>query len=488
MPLSVKNLISILGILLVFLAALMMIPLALSFVYDEQRVSVSFISSAVFFAAIGFLLARNFPIAKLKLKNRDGFLIVTGCWLIFSLISAIPFVATGAIPNAADAFFESCSGYSTTGSTILTDIESLPKSILFWRSMTHWIGGLGIVVFTSAIFALSGIEGQAIVSVETPGPTFDKISPRFSENAKKLVKLYIFFTFMEVLFLMLGGVSVYDSFLHTFGTVGTGGFSCYNESIAHFQNPYVHWVIIAFMLLCGINFNLFFMLIKYGIKNFFSNDELILYLKIIAISSILTTTNLMLKGGYEVFGKAVRESVFQVVSIITTTGYITSDYELWPTFTKMILLTLMLTGACASSTGGGPKVIRIIMGLKLIRRGITLRIHPKQVYSISISGQNISQEIMTNAANFLFLYILTIFAGTTLISIDGFDVMTTFSAVVTCIGNVGPGFSGVGPTFNFANFSSFSKIILSIIMIAGRLELFAVFSLFSRKYWNPNRA
>lgn len=360
--------------------------------------------------------------------------------------------------------------------------------MLFWRSFTHWLGGMGIIVFAVALTPSIGVNGQLIASAETPGPTLDKFAPRFSDMAQSLYIVYLIFTIIEIILLVLGGMSPYDALVHTFGTVGTGGLSSYNDSIAHFTSPYLQWVIIIFMVLCGINFNLYFTLIRNGVKSFFKDSELKTYLLLIVIVSSLIIMDLMATGTYKNIADCVRDSFFQVSSIITTTGYATADYDTWPTFCKMMIFLIMLTGACSSSTGGGVKIIRILVALKLIRRGIALKIHPSRVVTVTLNKKEIPQEVATNIANFIFFYIFVVFSGSLIISLNGFDLMTTVSSVITCVGNIGPGFNLIGPSMNFSVFSDFSKVILSLLMIAGRLELFTFFMLFSPHYWNANKA
>lgn len=488
MTINLNNVIRMMGILLLVLS-ICMIPSVAVAIYFGELISVkAFVITIVPCFFIGAILLKAFRPSLNKLKARDGFLIVSLCWLVSSLIGAIPLFLSSAIPSYVDAFFETCSGFSTTGSSILTDIESLPKSMLFWRSFTHWLGGMGIVVFAMALIPSIGIGGQLIASAETPGPTLDKITPRFADTARHLYLVYIFFTFAEFILLSFGGMGLYDSLIHTFGTVGTGGFSDYAASVGHFDSPYIQWVIIVFMTMCGINFNLYFVFARRGPKAMLKDPELRLFLTIILIVTALMSINLLATGYYKNIEEGIRAAAFQVCSIITTTGYATADFDIWPTFSKMLILLLMLTGACSSSTGGGVKIIRILVSLKLIRRGISLKLHPRRVTNITLNGRGLPQDVTTNIANFVFFYIMIIFAGGFIISFNGYDILTTISAVITCVGNIGPGFSLVGPTMNFSIFSNLSKIVLSLLMIAGRLELFTFFMLISPHYWNSNRA
>lgn len=488
MTVNFNGVLRMMGLLLLVLGFCLLLPLGLSMAYEEFLCSIGFTVTIIPCFVFGYILIKTFRPSLMRLKARDGFLIVSLCWLVASLIGAFPLFISGAIPSYVDAFFEVCSGFSTTGSSILTEIESLPRSMLFWRSFTHWLGGMGIIVLATAVMPSIGIGGQLIASAETPGPTLDKISPRFSDTAKNLYQIYLLFTTAETLLLVLGGMNLFDALVHTFGTVGTGGFSSYNNSIAHFSSPYIHWVIIIFMVLCGINFNLYFTLAKQGIRSLFRNSELKFYLLLIGGVSLLMVINLMLTGTYDNLGQCITDSAFQVSSIITTTGFASADFDTWPTFCKMLVFLLMLTGACSSSTGGGVKIIRILVALKLIRRGISLKLHPNRVVTITLNKQQIPQEVSTNIANFIFFFIFVVFAGSLIISLNGFDLMTTVSSVMTCLGNVGPGFNLVGPSMNFSIFSDFSKVILSLLMIAGRLELFTFFMLLSPHYWNSNKA
>lgn len=488
MTVNFNGVIRMMGMLLLVLGCCLLPCLLVAFIFGETASSLGFLSAILPCFILGIILIKSFRPSLIRLKARDGFLIVSLCWLVASLIGAVPFTVSGAIPSYVDAFFETCSGFSTTGSSILSEIESLPKSMLFWRSFTHWLGGMGIIVFAMALLPSLGVGGQLIASAETPGPTLDKISPRFSDTAKNLYLIYLLFTVIETVLLCLGGMNLYDALVHTFGTVGTGGFSNYNTSVAHFTSPYIHWVITIFMLLCGINFNLYFILARRGLRTMLKDAELRLYLTIVFGVSALIIIDLLATGTYDNVSDSVRDTFFQVSSIITTTGYATADYDVWPTFCKMLIFMLMLTGACSSSTGGGVKIIRILISLKLIRRGVSLKLHPNRIITVRLGNREVPQEVATNIANFVFFYIAVVFAGSLVISLNGFDLMTTFSSVLTCVGNIGPGFNLVGPTMNFSVFSDFSKVILSLLMIAGRLELFTFFMLFSPHYWNANKA
>ena len=482
------SVIRMMGVLFLVLGISFIPTLAVGLIYREYREALCFLATMVPCLLAGLVLMKVFNPTGLKVKSRDGYLIVTLAWLISSIVGAVPMVLTGAMPNPADAFFEICSGFSTTGASVLHDIEGTAKCVLFWRSFTHWLGGMGIIVFAAALLPSIGIGGQIAASAETPGPTMTKLTARFSDTAKDLYKLYIVFTVVETVLLVLGGMSLYDALVHSFGTVGTGGFSSHSASIGYFESPYIHWVIIVFMLLCGINFNLFFLLIKGKIKEFFSDHELRFYLALIGGTSAASAAMLMLQGGYRDVATAIRNSVFQMVSVITTTGYATDDYDAWPTFCKICVLILMITGACSSSTGGGLKAVRVLVAIKYVRRGFFLKMHPNRVVNVTLNRRAVSPEVVTNIVYSVFLFAVTWMVGAFLVSFDGYDMITNFSAALTCISNVGPGFNLVGPTLNFELYSNFSTVVLGILMIAGRLELFTFVMMLSPKFWNSNRA
>ena len=486
MNLSLQAFSKVTGLAFMVIGLSMLPSFAIACIYHELHAILAFLITIMITTVTGWSLmfiGRDFEDT---LKIRDGFLVVTLCWLVAGFAGALPFVMSGAIPNFFDAFFESCSGFSTTGCTILTDIEALPKSLLFWRSFTHWIGGMGILIFAIALMPSLGISGQNAAASEAPGPTLDKVTAKMSDTAKSLYFIYILFTLVQTILLCLGGMSLFDALVHTFGTVGTGGFSSYNDGIAHFGSVYIEVVIIIFMILCGTNFNLFFLTFKQKYNYFIHDSEFKLYMGIIIVFSILIALNLAFSGVFS-NGDSVRHAVFNVSSVITTTGFATADFNLWPTFSKMLLLLLMFVGGCASSTGGGIKVIRILVLLKLIRRGIATRLHPNAVVNVRINDTTIPSDTVTNTACHAFIYLMIVFISTILISLDNFDLITNFTAVITCVGNIGPGFELVGPMGNFALFSGASKFLLSMLMLAGRLELFTLFIIFTPKFWHPDR-
>ncbi|MEG0918987.1 MAG: TrkH family potassium uptake protein [Anaerovoracaceae bacterium] len=487
MDLNSREIIRIIGVIFQVMGAALTLPLAVGFIYHEipsiQAFAVVLLPSIL----IGGIIRQIAPPSNKPLKVRDGVLIVSISWIIAAIIGSIPFILSGAIPNPIDAIFETCSGFSTTGASILSDIESLPKSILFWRSFTHWLGGMGILVFAVALLPTLGISGQMIVMAETPGPELSKLTPRISDTARQLYIMYFSFTIIETILLMLGGMNFYDALTHTFSTVGTGGFSTYNNSIAHFDSAYIEGVITVFMLLSGVNFNLYFILLRNGFKAFIKDGELKFYLCIVALTMVLITIGLVGSGNISDPFEAFRYASFQQASIITTTGFMSYDYALWPTFCQMILFLLFFVGGCSSSTGGGIKVIRVLVVFKLIKRSVALRLHPNAVVNVKINNNVLPRATVANVSNFIFLYLGILLFGGFIISLDGYNMITSLSATASCLGNIGPGFDAIGPTVNYSIFSDLTKSMLSLLMIAGRLELFTLFMLFAPRFWNPNK-
>ncbi len=460
-------------------AALLLLPALVSCFYGEDS-AISFLISAaiLFFVFVAFGVR---PPKNQTIYGKEGMLIVASAWILWSVFGALPFTISGSIPSFVDAFFETISGFTTTGSTLLTDVESLPKGMLFWRSFTHWIGGMGVLVFVMVITALDKNNSMHLMRAEVPGPDKDKLMPKATTTARILYAMYLILTAIEITFLLFGGMNLFDSLIHAFGTAGTGGFSNYAASVGHFDSAYIDAVITIFMILFGINFSLFYFLLIGEVGAFLKNEELRVYLGIIAVSTGIITWNI-----YDQFGsilKSFRYAVFQVASIITTTGYATADYNNWPMLSQCILMMLMVVGACASSTGGGIKVSRVIMICKCIRKEILTIVHPKNVCIIKVNGKKVNEDGIRTLAIYLMCYIMIFIASILLVAIDNKDFGTTFSSVLTCIGNVGPGISLVGPNGNFSSFSPFSKLVLSFDMLAGRLELFPMMILFTVSAW-----
>lgn len=486
MNLNLSSILRIIGIVLMVISAAMLPSFLVSLIYNEIAEAIAFIIIITLAGFTGYILSKVCLYNTKQLRVRDGFLIVTLCWLISTILGAIPFVATGSIPSITDAFFESASGFSTTGCSILTDIEALPKGVLFWRSFTHWIGGMGILIFAIALMPSLGISGQNLAVSEAPGPSLDKITPKMTDTAKILYITYLLFTILETVLLMMGGLNLYDALIHTFGTVGTGGLSNYNDSVAHFDSAYVSIVITVFMVLCGINFNLYFFSFKRTIKVFLEDTEFKFYIFTFICASLFIYIVLIFSNNAVSLKDAAIDSTFQVASILTTTGYATTDYEQWPIIAQMIILLLMFMGGSSSSTSGGMKIVRIVILLKLIRRGISTRLHPNVIETIKLNGKQVPSDTVSAIANHTFLYMAMIFVGAFIISFENVDLVTCFTSVITCLGNVGPGFGLVGPSDNFSALSGLSKWLLSIYMLAGRLEFYTMFVLLMPKFWSSN--
>jgi len=386
--------------------------------------------------------------SKKDIGKREGFVIVTMAWIIISLFGAIPFVLSGAIPDYTNAFFETMSGFTTTGASILNDIESLPKGILFWRSMTHWIGGMGIIVLSLAILPLLGVGGMQLFIAEVPGPTPDKIHPRVAATAKRLWAIYVAFTLLETVLLMFGGMSLFDGLCHSFGTLATGGFSTQNASIANYS-PYIQYVVIIFMMLACINFTMHYFALKGMIKKVSKDQELRFYLAIILVSTIFIALTLILKNLHPV-EEAFRQTLFQVVSIVTTTGFVTYDYLQWPSFIWFVIVLLMFTGGCAGSTGGGIKISRLLLLLKNSRLEMRRQVHPNAIIPVRINGRVVPQQLVNNVLAFFLIYFLIFAGGTLVMSLLGLDFESAIRSTAATLGNIGPGIGIVGPVSNYA--------------------------------------
>ncbi|MFR6119314.1 MAG: TrkH family potassium uptake protein, partial [[Clostridium] scindens] len=419
---------------------------------------------------------------KRTIYGKEGMVIVASAWILWSLFGALPFTLSGSIPSYLDAFFETVSGFTTTGSSILTDVEALPQGMLFWRSFTHWIGGMGVLVFVMVLTTLDKRNSMYLMRAEVPGPEKDKLVPRTMSTARILYGMYLGLTLIEVILLLLGGMNMFDSLIHAFGTAGTGGFSNYAASVGHFDSAYIDGVISIFMILFGINFNLYFFLLIRDFKPVWKNEELRAYLGIILAAVAVITLNI--SGQYPNPLKAFRYALFQVASIITTTGYATADYNAWPMLSQCILLMLMVIGACASSTGGGIKVSRFLMVLKCIKREIKQMVHPKSISIIRVNDKKVGADVLRSLYVYLMAYAGIVVGSVLLVSIDNLDFGTTFSSVLATLNNIGPGIADVGPVGNFAEFSPLSKIVFCFDMLAGRLEIFPFLMLFTASAWN----
>ena len=464
-----------------------MLPLFVAIIYKEYDSVVAFTITCAITFGLGILttniLGKNASTE--ALRYTDSYFIVAFTWIMSSVLAAIPFVIQGSIPNVIDAFFEMCSGFSTTGATILTDVEALPKSMLFWRSETQWLGGMGIIVLMVALVPNLGVKAQNVASAETPGPTVTKLTSRFSDTARSLYIAYVILTIILIILLLIGGMNLFDAVAHAFSTMATGGFGIYNDSIAHFHSYYITWVITIFMVIAGTNFNLFFTMMFDKVKTALADEELRLYGLTLVVSTSLITLSLLLQGGYNNLFKAVTDTSFQVATLISTTGYATTDFNIWPAFCKMILILIMFTGAMSSSTAGGIKIIRVLSIFKMFKREVRVRLHDNIIDDVKYNGTKISGEVMMYMLSFVITFLLTLGIGTIIVSLrSDADLITDFTAVLSCISNVGPGLAQVGPIENFHFYSDFSTFVLALIMIIGRLELSTVLIMFSRYYWN----
>ncbi len=417
------------------------------------------------------------------LSNRTGLLFVTLSWISASFLGALPFSLSGYAPTYIDALYETMSGFTTTGASILADVEILPRSLLLWRSTTHWLGGMGIVVLTVAIFPLLGFGGLRLMEAEAPGPSVDKIAPRISETARIFWLIYIGMTIVQIALLLLGGMDLFDATTHTFGTMATGGFSTKNLSIGHWKSAYIDIVTTVFMLLAGINFTLHFRLLTGKVKSVFQDSELRVYLAIFALSSIIVALDLVNSGVYATMPTALRYASFQTSSILTTTGFATADFALWPNASQGVLLILMFIGGCAGSTGGGIKVIRIVTLFKMSITEMRYIMNPRGVYGVFVNRRNIRKNIVYDTAALVFLYFLTVFVSVLVITLGGFDIVTSLTATMANLGNIGPGLAKVGPVCNYGFFPWWIKLWLFFIMLVGRLEVYTVFALFTRAFW-----
>lgn len=461
-------------------AALMVLPMIVSAIYTES----CFFS---FFITIGICLAIGFPLS-LSCQTEDkviyakeGFIIVALAWIGMSAVGALPFVISGEIPSYVDAFFETVSGFTTTGASILNDIEGLSRGILFWRSFTHWIGGMGVLVFIMAIIPASTDRSIHILRAEVPGPIVGKIVPKMRDTAKILYLIYIVITVLEIVFLFVGGMPFFDSVVHAFGTAGTGGFGIKSDSIASYS-PYLQWVITVFMMIFGVNFNLYYLILVKKIKSVFKSEELWAYVGIAVVSTVIIAINI--SNMYDSFSETIRASSFQVATIITTTGYATADFNLWPELSKTILLVLMFVGSCAGSTAGGFKISRVILLLKTIKREIKLLLHPRSVSAVRFEGKKVEEPVLKSLSAYTAVYIVCFMTVFILLAFDKFDILTNFSAAAACFNNIGPGLNAVGPAANYANFSVFSKLVLSVAMLFGRLEIYPILFVLSPSAWS----
>lgn len=460
-------------------AALLLVPVLVAVIYQE-KCGIVFLIPIVILCLLFLMAGRKRP-EHGQIYGKEGMVIVALAWILWSLFGAMPFTLSGYIPSYVDAFFETVSGFTTTGSSIIPDVEVLPHCLLFWRSFTHWIGGMGVLVFVLVVTSLDRKNSMHLMRAEVPGPEKDKLVPKAMSTARILYGMYLTLTVIEMVFLVIGGMNLFDSMIFSFGSAGTGGFSNYADSVAHFNSAYIDGVITVFCALFGVNFALFYFMILGDFKSILKNEELRTYILLIAGATAAIMLNI--HSLYPTIGKSFRYAVFQVVTVITTTGYSTADFAQWPMFSKAVLMMLTVIGACASSTGGGIKVSRLLVGMKCVKREIVQLAHPKSVGIIRIGGKKVSSDVLRTIYIYFIAYVGILIGSVVLVSLDNFDFETTFSAVLTTLGNVGPGMAQVGPMGNFAEFSPLSKLILCFDMLAGRLEIFPFLVLFTAPAW-----
>jgi len=462
----------------------MALCLPISFYYGEQDWTAILTSSLITIGAGALLkyLTRNKK--SKELKKKDGYLIVTAGWIFMSVFGALPYIFSGAIPDFTNAFFETISGYTTTGASILTDIEAVPNGILFWRSLTQWIGGMGIIVLALAILPFLGIGGMQLFVAEAPGITPDKLQPRIQETAKRLWFLYVGLTLAEAIALFVAGMGPFDAINHSLTTMATGGFSTKNDSL-QFVDPVIQYIVIFFMFLAGTSFTLTYFALKRNFKKVFKNEEFKVYLSFTVVITLIVTITLLVVSD-EPFEASFRDALFQVVSLITTTGFVSADYTSWAPFLSVIFFILLFVGGSAGSTAGGVKVIRHIVLFKNSFLELKRQLHPSAIMPVRISGKAVEQSIVYNVLAFIMIYILVFLVGVTLLSTMNVDFDTAFGAVATSLGNVGPGIGDVGPLDNFSEMPTGGKWLLSALMLLGRLELFTVLMLLSPHFWRKS--
>ena len=475
-----KLVLRVTGFALLLEAACLLFPMLVSVIYREDPTP--FLWTILILAVVGsvcsFLLKGK---ASSNLQARDGFLTVGLIWTLFGAFGALPFWFSGEFGNYVNCFFECISGFTTTGSSILTAVEGVSYGLLFWRSFTNWLGGMGVLVLTAALLPSLGLSSNFLIRAESPGPVKSKLVPRASQSSKILYSIYLVLTVIQVPILRLTGLPWFDSIVTAFSTAGTGGFSILNTSIGGYNNPAAEIIITIFLLLFSINFAMYFLLLTRRFKQILKSDELRFFLIVVAVSIIAITINIA--STFDSIGSALRAAAFQVASIISTAGFATADFNLWPEFSKMLLVILMFVGACAGSTGGGMKCSRILVLFRSAAREVRTIIHPRSVSVVRLDGEPLSEQTVRTTQSYFIVYIFLIFGASLVVGLDNFSFGTTLTAVISCVGNIGPGLEAVGPMGNFSEFSVLSKLVLSFCMILGRLEMFPVLVLFSRSAW-----
>lgn len=483
MSLNYKVIANILGVLLILNGMFMGLCLPFAVYYSERWDYIVFSGLITIFSGILIWFITRNATGGNELKKKDGYLIVTAGWIFMSLSGSLPYIISGYIPFFTDAFFETISGYTTTGASVLNNLDAFPRALLFWRSLTQWIGGMGIIVLAVAILPILGIGGMQLFVAEAPGITPDKMKPRIKEVAKRLWFIYLGLTLTEMVLLLVGGMTFYDAINHSLTTMATGGFSTRQESIAYYDTPFIQYVIIIFMFLAGTNFTITYYALKGKALKSWRNEEFRNYFLLVAVSSIVLSI-FVFTVKWQGFEKSFRDTLFQVVSIITTTGYVSADYTAWAPFLTVIFFLFMFLGGSAGSTSGGIKIVRHTLLFKNSFLEMKRQLHPSAVIPVRLNGAAVSGEITYNVLAFVMIYLLIYGLGVFIISFTGMDFETALGAVATCLGNVGPGLGDVGPVNTFSDVTSFGKWLLAFLMLLGRLELFTVLMLFSRSFWS----
>ena len=473
-----------LGRLILVLAIAELAPLACALAYGEARAAVAFLIAALVTALVGGVLTfLSSPDG--EIYRREGILIVAGSWILASIFGALPYLLTATFSSPIDALFESASGITTTGASVMIDIESHGHAILFWRSFSQWLGGMGIVVLFVALLPELGAGARFLYKLEVPGPSAEALQPHIHDTAAILWKLYLLFTLAQTILLMLAGMNLYDALTHSFSTLSTGGFSPRNDSVAAFDSVAVEIIIVFFMIVAGANFSLYFGMRSRKGRNLFRDSEFRIYTAILSGASFVVAWNLIRTGASDHPGRAVLDAVFQVVSITTTTGFATADFDLWPVFSTMILVTLMFVGGCAGSTAGSMKIMRMVIGLKSAWRELRLIFSPNTVLRVFVGGKAVPDSVVRSVAGFFILYLSTWAAGTLILSLKGPDLVTAATAAAATLGNIGPGLDAVGPSRNYAFFDAWDKALMILLMWLGRLEIYSIAALLTRTFWRP---
>lgn len=471
-----------LGRLLLVLAVAELVPIIVCLFYGEGKAAMAFFTTAVVTGVVGQALTMVRDQTG-ELYRREGILIVVGGWAMASVFGALPYMLSGAIPSPVDALFESASGFTTTGASILENIEAAGHGVLFWRSFSQWLGGMGIIVLFVALLPELGPGARFLYKLEVPGPTAETLRPRVRDTATVLWRIYLLFSLVQTFLLMLAGLDLYDALTHTFSTMSTGGFSPRGASVAAFDSPVVEVIIIIFMILAGANFSLYYGFLRARGRNLVGDPEFRIYLALTFGFALLIALNLAWHQTYGTFGEAFLDSLFQVVSIITTTGFATADFDLWPNLSRLGLVLLMFVGGCAGSTAGGQKIMRLVVGVKAAFREVRLIFSPSTVLAIFIGGKAVPNTVVRSVAGFSVLYLACWVLGTVVLTAGGLDLEAATTASIATLGNIGPGLGAVGPTGNFAFFTDFQKLVMVVLMWLGRLEVYAIAAIATRSFW-----